>query len=51
MWTVLQVFPDTRGPQIAHVCSQWVLALQVPHLQPGVQQAHQPEESPVSTHR
>lgn len=49
--SVLQVLPDARGPQVSHVRSQRVLAIQVPHLQPGVQQTHQPQEPLVPAHR
>ena len=49
--TVLQVVPDSGRPQVAHVRAQRIVAVQVPRLQPRLQQTHQPQESPVPTHR
>jgi hypothetical protein len=47
---VLQVVPDARRPQVAHVRAQWLVALQVSHLQPRLQQTHQSQEPPLPTH-
>lgn len=46
-----QIVPDARRPQIAHVRAQRVVAVQVSHLQPGIQQAHESEEPLVPAHR
>lgn len=48
---VRQVVPDAWRPQIAHVRAQRVVAVQMSHLQSGVQQAHESEESLVPAHR
>jgi hypothetical protein len=47
---VLQVVPDARRPQVAHVRAQRLVALQVSHLQPRFQQTHQSQEPPLPTH-
>ncbi len=45
-----EVVPDTRGPEVAHVHPQRVLAAQVPNLRERVQQGHQPEEPSLPAH-
>ena len=51
VWLVLEVLPHAWRSQVPHVRAQWFVALQVPHLQPWIQQTHQPQEPPLPSHR